>query len=78
ERVRRITELQAEIRKHVLEEQVGKTVEVLFETHRNGISFGHTPSFIEISCPSPAPLHAQLRRVRITAANEQGCLGELI
>lgn len=78
DRVHRIMEIQTEIRKNILEEQIGKTVEVLFETHRNGISFGHTPTFIEVSCPSPSTLNAQLRQVRITALGEQGCVGELI
>lgn len=77
-RVAMLSEAQAEIRNAILQEQIGKVEEVLFETYKNGIAHGHTKSFIEVSCPSPCPLNARLCAVRITGADAEGCRGELL
>ena len=77
-RVAAIMKLQAEIRQEILEEQIGQTAEVLFETYKNGIAYGHTPNFIEIACPSPCPLTSKLLPVRILSATDDQCLGELV
>ena len=50
-RVKQITDLQAEIRREILQDQVGRTLPVLIETISNGEAFGHTPNFIEVSFP---------------------------
>ena len=77
ERVGRITALQEKIRHQILQEQVGKTVSVLFETYADGFAVGHTPNFIEVACPSKEPLHARVCEVRITGIRGSGCVGEL-
>ena len=77
-RVSAIMKLQAEIRKEILEEQIGQTAEVLFETYKNGIAYGHTPNFIEVACPSPCPLTAKLLSVKILSATDDRCLGEIV
>ncbi|MBE6634219.1 MAG: tRNA (N(6)-L-threonylcarbamoyladenosine(37)-C(2))-methylthiotransferase MtaB [Ruminococcaceae bacterium] len=77
ERVHRITELQKRIRRKILEEQIGATVEVLFETCKNKTAHGHTPSFIDVTCSTELPLQGELRKVRITGVDEHGCVGEL-
>ncbi|MBQ8387593.1 MAG: tRNA (N(6)-L-threonylcarbamoyladenosine(37)-C(2))-methylthiotransferase MtaB [Clostridia bacterium] len=61
----------------ILEGQVGRSYPVLFETDSNGVSVGHTPSFIEVHVNSDAPLHSTVRNVRLTQACEGFCLGEL-
>ncbi len=78
ERVRRITELQNSIRKQILQEQIGKTAEVLFETCKAGEARGHTPNFIEIVCKTELDLQGEIRLVRITEANGQECTAELL
>lgn len=78
ERLLRLLDLQADIQKEILETYIGKTEEVLFETYENGMAHGHTPSFLEVFCPSPVPLHARTLPVRITAIQDGGCFGELL
>ncbi len=78
DRVQRITELQAEIQSEILSKQVGKTCSVLFETYENGIAVGHTPSFIEVSCRTDAPIRSEIRLVKITGVCNGKCSGELI
>lgn len=77
-RVAAITALQAEIRAEILAEQIGEVSEVLFETYKNGIAYGHTPSFIEVACPTPCPLTSKLLPVRILAVEDGCCVGELV
>ena len=77
-RVTAMMKLQAEIRKEILEEQIGQTAEVLFETYKNGIAYGHTPNFIEVACPSPCPLTSKLLPVRILSVKDDACFGELL
>ena len=78
ERVRRITELQTSIRFEILKKQIGTTAEVLFETCKNGKAHGHTPSFIEVTCPSTEDLQGTVRTVLITDADEKGCMGRIL
>ena len=77
-RVAAITALQAEIRAEILAEQIGEVSVVLFETYKNGIAYGHTPSFIEVACPTPCPLTSKLLPVRILAVEDGCCVGELV
>ncbi len=78
ERLKRLTDLQAEIQNRILEETVGKNAEVLFETYRNGKAYGHTPSFLEVCVKAPFPLHALTLPVRITEISGSVCMGELL
>lgn len=78
ERVHALSELERKIRREILEEAVGCEAEVLFETYENGKMHGHTPNFIEVVCPVDAPLHAQIRRVRICEATDDSCIGTLL
>ncbi|MBQ8432280.1 MAG: tRNA (N(6)-L-threonylcarbamoyladenosine(37)-C(2))-methylthiotransferase MtaB [Clostridia bacterium] len=77
-RVAALTKVQDEIRQRILCEQVGKTVPVLFETYKNGVAYGHTPSFIEVACPSPRPLQAVTACVHILSAKDSHCMGEIL
>ena len=77
-RAARLAGLQADIRRRLLDRMNGRTVEVLFETWKNGIATGHTSDFIEVSCPSRASLHARLLPVHILSNNGTQCTGELL
>ena len=77
-RAARLAELQADIRRRLLDRMNGRTVEVLFETWKNGTATGHTREFIDVSCPSRASLHARLLPVRILSNNGTQCTGELL
>lgn len=78
ERVAKISEVQEKIRLEILQEQTGKAVEVLFETYKDGIAYGHTPDFIEVACPSPCSLTSRLLPIRILKTENGLCVGELI
>ena len=82
QRVATLSALAATIRGEILDEKIAgaQAVSVLFETYSNGIAVGHTPDFIEVHVPSPAPLHAITRTVRLVAktADGAGCIGELL
>ena len=77
DRVRKIMEIQSKIQAEILEEQVGKTVSVLFETYEEGVAIGHTPNFIEVTCKTDTPIRSEVRRVVITEAVGGKCIGEL-
>ena len=70
--------LMREIRSEIFAEQTGREAEVLFETYQDGVCRGRLADFIEVSAASPIPLHGEFRRVRITSADENGCIGTLI
>lgn len=76
-RVRELSAIQAEIQKEILDSYTDKTVNVLFETYANGVAFGHTDTFIEVSCPSSQSLQSQLRAVHITGNDGKKCEGLL-
>jgi len=77
ERVKTLSALQDNIREGILKEYIGKTVDVLFETYENGISYGHTANFIEVASPSPCALHAKTVTVTIESVKDGRCYGTL-
>ena len=77
-RVKRLSEEQARIRAALLSEQIGSCQEVLFETLRDGLAYGHTPNFIEVVCPAERICTAQTHTVRITETDGSICRGELL
>ncbi len=70
--------LQSRVTERVLDSVVGREYEVLFETDSDGVSRGHTASFIEVEVESQTELHATLRRVRIAGQHGGISRGELI
>ena len=80
---RRAAELSAiakQIRRDILEELVraSSTRDVLFETYKNGMAYGHTADFIEVAVPSEYPLHSELRSVKLIETDGNICTGILI
>ena len=77
ERVHRLSALQSEIRKSILDRQIGKEYDVLFETYKGGVAVGHTSNFIEVVCPSECPLHGEIRSVTIEGNDGERCFGSI-
>ena len=77
ERAASLAELQKEIRQDILNRLTGSKKEVLFETFKNGIAYGHTPDFIEIQCKSNRPLHAETHTVTICGNDGSICIGHI-
>ena len=78
ERAAALTSLQQGIRKKILDRQIGREADVLFETYKNGIAYGHTADFIEVAVPSPVALHAQIHRIRIEENDGTQCMGHIL
>ena len=76
-RVRELSAVQAEIQKEILDSYTDTTVSVLFETDTDGLSIGHTDTFIEVACPTLRPLQAELHNVYITGNDGKKCAGVL-
>ncbi len=76
-RVKILSDLQAQIRKEILDAQSEKTISVLFESYHDGMAIGHTPSFIEVACASDVPLDHQTLPVRICGNDGTRCCGIL-
>ena len=76
-RVRELSDVQAMIQKEVLDSYTNTAVEVLFETYSGGIITGHTKTFVEVACPVPQSLQAQLHTVYITGNDGKKCFGTL-
>ncbi len=70
--------LQRRVTERVLGSAVGREYEVLFETDADGVSRGHTASFIEVEVKSTSELHATLRPVRIVGHGDGVAEGKVI
>lgn len=51
--------------------------EVLFETFADGVATGHTKEFLEVRAPAPAPLHGEIREVRMEKIENDALYGAL-
>ncbi len=79
ERVLKISEIAAEIRRKILEEKMasGESVEVLFESGEGGYAYGHTSDFVEVRVKCPTPMHSEIRNVKLYSVSDGICEGEL-
>ena len=77
ERAAKLSALEAEIRRDILNGLIGQQTEVLFETFKDGVVSGHTPEFVEIRCKSDVPLHAQTHSVTVEATDGDVCRGSI-
>ncbi|HCB65172.1 MAG TPA: tRNA (N(6)-L-threonylcarbamoyladenosine(37)-C(2))-methylthiotransferase MtaB [Ruminococcaceae bacterium] len=79
QRSSRLIEVTNATRQAFLQTQVGREEEVLFETTQTpyGIE-GYTPNYTPVCVESHEDIRGQIRRVRITAALNDLCLGELV
>ncbi len=76
-RAAELAALQNEIRQDILNGFTGTKKEVLFETCKNGMAYGHTPDFVEVKCISEQPLHAETHTVTICGNDGEICFGHL-
>lgn len=76
-RAARLSSLQSEIRREILDTFTGKQVSVLFETFENGNASGHTPEFVEVVCRGSNFPHAKSLSVTVTGNDGEHCFGEL-
>lgn len=77
ERCRRLIEVASESEKTFMQTMVGKTAEVLFETEQDGFYEGYTENYLRVKVYSPYNICGEIRTVRISAAENGYCYGEL-
>ncbi len=66
------------IRTEILSSYNNKILQVLFETPKGAIQHGYTKNYIPVKTPSLATLTGEIRNVKITSVDEDGCIGELV
>ena len=65
-------------RREFLASQVGRTEEVLFESHvTDGVYTGYTPNYTPVQVASSEDLRGTIRPVKILSSNGEFCQGEL-
>ena len=79
ERAARLIAATDETRRAFLQSQVGRVEEVLFETNETpyGIE-GYTANYTPVCVKADEDIRGQMRKVKITAALNDQCLGELV
>lgn len=79
ERSRRMIEATLRTQREFFQSQTGRVEEVLFEREiQKNVYEGYTRNYTPVRAASAKPLHGLLLPVRLTAAAEDGCLGELL
>ena len=67
-----------EIRQKFLKEQIGKTVEVLFETEKDGFCEGYTPNYTPVKVYSDNNCKGKYINVEITDTENDVCIGKFV
>lgn len=80
ERLHRLEAVARKTRRAVLERALQEypETEVLFETFKDGIAYGHTDDFLEVAVPSDRPLHGLILPVRLSHTDGLLCFGALL
>ncbi len=78
ERAHRAAAVAEQLQRAYLQSLVGQTLPVLFEEEKGGFTRGYAPNYAEVKLPGSHSLHNIEKSVRITAAEEDFLLGELL
>ena len=71
-------EATAETESEFIKSHIGKTVEVLFETMENGYAVGYTKNYLYVKVKSDTAHTGELLNVKITSAEKEFAVGEII
>ena len=77
-RVELLSRKAADVRSAILDTQIGRVEEVLFETFANGTAKGHTKHFLEVICPAEGLCRAATLPVRIDSHDGTLCHGTIL
>ncbi len=75
QRASELSKITDELRADFMKKQIGKTVEVLFETHRDGYSEGYTKNYTPVRIYNDNDYRGKIKEVTITEANNDYCIG---
>lgn len=67
-----------DIRRELLEEKVSSSpvCQVLFESYKDGIAYGHTSDFIEVALKTEKPIHSEFKDVKLVSTDGNTCFAE--
>ncbi len=74
-RAKKLIEITNETRKEYLKEQIGKTVNVLFETDKNDYSEGYTENYTPVRIYDNIKRAGEIIKVKIIEAKDDYCIG---
>ena len=75
-RAKKLTEITNETRKEYLKKQIGKTVNVLFETDKTDYSEGYTENYTPVRIYDNIKRSGEIVKVKITDAKDDYCIGK--
>ena len=77
-RSRQMIEATLSTEKEFLKNQIGQTVSVLFETYDNGYIEGYTKNYSRVKVKSDVSRSGEILKVKLTEAQNDYCIGQLI
>ena len=75
QRAATLSSITEELRSEFMKKQIGKTVEVLFETHRDGYTEGYTKNYTPVRIYNDNDNRGKIKEITNTAANNDYCIG---
>jgi len=78
DRASRLSAVTDKIRKEFLKKQIGKTVEVLFETEKNDCCEGYTENYTPVRVNSKGAYKGQFLNVEIIDSEKDFCIGKIV
>ncbi len=75
QRAATLSSITEELRSEFMKKQIGKTVEVLFETHRDGYTEGYTKNYTPVRIYNDNDYRGKIKKITITNANNDYCIG---
>ena len=78
DRACRLSYVTNKIREEFLKKQIGKTVEVLFETEKDGICEGYTENYTPVRISSKGNYKGKILNVEIIDSEKDYCVGKII
>ncbi len=78
ERVKRLAELEKDLRAANVERFMGKKFAVLFETEKDGVYTGHTENMLEVRTVCDDDIRGKIVNVKITGCDGENVCGEIV
>lgn len=78
ERAAKLSYITDKIREEFLKKQIGKTVEVIFETEKDGYCEGYTKNYTPVRVFSESKCKGKILSVEITESEKDYCIGKFI
>jgi len=78
ERVKRLMELDSVLRRENAERFMGRTLDVLFETEKDGVYTGHAPNMLEVCVRAEGDVRGKIVPVTLVGYDGETAIGEIL